>query len=447
MKILIISYSYKPAITPRSFRWSAIAEHWVKQGHHVDVVCAWMAGLSRNQTLNGVHVHRVGGTISELLRSQLKKSVAYPNAEKSKFPADDASTSSQKIKYGLAYLSKWIHDHTWKKVYWPDYAGLWYLPALLKARQLINGHHYDGIISVSHPFTGHLVGLSLKKSYPKIKWLVDVGDPFCFAHDAPTNNHKLYQNLNYLMEEKVFVSADAVAVTTASTLTTYTSLFPESIEKITIIPPLLSNWDAQDNESEREKLFPEDEKIRLIFLGTLYSSIRRPDFLLKLFLNIIENEPSLAAKLELHFFGKIYDCQYSFKPYNTLMGKNLFTHGIVNHAKAKQAMQEADVLVNIGNKTPYRLPSKLVEYARSGKPLLNLIEIDDDSSLMFLKKYPGKILNIINEKASVDKNKINETIKFIHNLHEPIECTDLDQWLKPFDITQISSSYQNIFNP
>jgi hypothetical protein len=248
------------------------------------------------------------------------------------------------------------------------------------------------------------------------------------------------------MEEKVFVSADAVTVTTESTLKTYTSLFPESAEKITIVPPLLSNWDAQDNESEREKLFPEDEKIRLIFLGTLYSSIRRPDFLLKLFLNIIENEPGLAAKLELHFFGKIYDCQDSFKSYNTLIGKNLFTHGIVNHAKAKQAMQEADVLVNIGNKTPYRLPSKLVEYARSGKPLLNLIEIDNDSSLILLKKYPGKMLTIFNKEDSVDQKTIDKTIDFIHDLHQAIESIGLEQWLKPFDITQVSLSYQNIVN-
>jgi len=63
---LIISYSYKPANNPRSFRWSAIAEFWVKQGYQVDVVTAWKSGLPRQEVVNGVHVYRVSVTAIEL---------------------------------------------------------------------------------------------------------------------------------------------------------------------------------------------------------------------------------------------------------------------------------------------------------------------------------------------------------------------------------------------
>ena len=56
-------------------------------------------------------------------------------------------------------------------------------------------------------------------------------------------------------------------------------------------------------------------------------------------------------------------------------------------------MAEADVLVNIGNRTSYQLPSKVVEYAAFGKPILNFLASPDDSSAVFLSKYPF-LLNV-----------------------------------------------------
>jgi hypothetical protein len=50
MKILVVIHSYAPALNPRSFRWSAIAEHWAARGHTVDVVCAAM-GYDDHRTM------------------------------------------------------------------------------------------------------------------------------------------------------------------------------------------------------------------------------------------------------------------------------------------------------------------------------------------------------------------------------------------------------------
>ena len=77
MRILIVIYSYTPALSPRTFRWSAIAECWAKQGHHVDVVCAWKPGLLESEILNGVHVYRTGGKITESLRNRFAIKKTY----------------------------------------------------------------------------------------------------------------------------------------------------------------------------------------------------------------------------------------------------------------------------------------------------------------------------------------------------------------------------------
>jgi hypothetical protein len=72
MRLLIICSNYTPDLSPRAFRWSAIAEHWAARGHQIDVVCEWRPSRSRQEVLNGVDVYREGGKVSERLRHRLR---------------------------------------------------------------------------------------------------------------------------------------------------------------------------------------------------------------------------------------------------------------------------------------------------------------------------------------------------------------------------------------
>ncbi|MBF7081425.1 glycosyltransferase [Desulfallas sp. Bu1-1] len=431
--VLIITYSYAPAITPRAFRWAAIAEHWAGQGHHVDIVCAWMPGLPREEILNGVHIYRVGSTVSEVLRSRFGKPDAHPQTGRGKLTKGIISASLLRP----ASLAKWIHDRTWKKIYWPDYACLWYFPALKKVQQLVLKNRYDNLISVSHPFTGHLVGLGLKKKYPQLRWVVDIGDPFCFLEETPANNHQLYKSLNYSIERNIFRHADAVAVTTEPALEKYAGLFPESAGKIRVIPPLLSLVEDYAIENTR---FPGDHKIRLAFIGTLYKTIRNPGFLLLLFEKLLQTH--LADRLELHFLGDINNCRDCFKPYKTLLGTRIFLHSPVTHDKALEAMKNADVLVNIGNSTPYQLPSKLVEYASTGKSILNLAKTANDSSTAFLKSYSASLC-LLENTTTLDANQLVNLIEFIEYPPQ-IDRLTLRRRLASFRIEVIAAAYEGL---
>ena len=51
-------------------------------------------------------------------------------------------------------------------------------------------------------------------------------------------------------------------------------------------------------------------------------------------------------------------------------------------------IKEADVLINIGNNNKYQEPSKLIEYMYSGKKILNICSIEEDTSAELLKIYP-----------------------------------------------------------
>ncbi len=432
MKILIISYYYTPAISPRAFRWTSIAEYWAKQGEQVTVICSCDSNLKRNEIVNGVHIHRTGNTIIKTLRKQFINDNSIKNKKLNK---------QGRSKNRLPLFLKWIYDHTWKKVYWPDFACLWYFSALKKAKYLFKTYKYDILISVSVPFTCNMVGLNLKKSFPQACWIMDVGDPFCVLDTIMINNknnNKIYKKINYFIEKKIVNYANAISVTNKIFFKKYIDLFPVSAKKIYIIPPLIS---LNNNDKNKSRIFLSKDKIKFVFIGSLYKKTRNPKFLLKLFSELLQTH--LSDRLELHFFGNISDCYNFFKPYTSLLDNKIFLHGLVNHNTAQQIMIEANFLVNIGNSKSYLLPSKLVEYTSTGKPILNLIKNDSDSTVSFLNKYSAS-LSLLEDMTVLNSNYLQKLIEFIENPPK-IKPSILNKMLINFQIEEIASTYKKLF--
>ncbi|HEX3050890.1 MAG TPA: glycosyltransferase, partial [Aggregatilineaceae bacterium] len=374
MKLLILSYFYTPDVSPRALRWSTLAEYWVANGYQVTVISAWEPGLLREEVINGVCVYRVHSIWLERLHGWFKQ--ANVNAPQAKNTNRRLSLLSW-LRGQFTRAARWFYHAVYKQVYWPDGSFSWYGPARRQALKLTPA---DVLISVSNPFTGHLVGQSIHRNYSR--WVVDVGDPFSLQDiDAP-NNRRLYGWLNRRMERDIFRQADAISVTTPATLARYAAAFPESAAKIHLIPPLL----AAPLVSHEPEIEP-DERIRFVFAGRLYPDIRRPDFMLKLFAGLLHTP--LKDSLELHIYGYVREVYDAFKPYTELIDQRIFLHGVVPHVEVMEAMRRASVLVNVGNRTPYQLPSKVVEYASLGKPILNLIQIADDSSVAFFEPHPA----------------------------------------------------------
>lgn len=365
MRILIVSHMYAPDRSPRAYRWTAVAEEWARQGHQVHVVAAWKAGNQDQETLNGVRVERVGGRLGQKLRALLRRQGSPAAATTQPTPATGGGT--------LFRLAKRVYDLTWRRLFWPDYACLWVLPAWRATRRALDDGDWDALVTVSHPFTCHLVGLAAKKRRPGLTWVADMGDPFSFFTEIPLNNHALYAGLNRRAEAAVLERADQVAVTVDSCRTAYAQAFP-GLGRISVVPPLLS---LPPRPSTAERL---GSGVHLVYVGTLYRAIRNPAWLLELTAALVGR----GLDLHLHLFGDVNDCGAEIAAGQARLGDRLHLHGTVARDRVAAALAGADVLVNIGNSTPHQLPSKIVEYVAAAKPVLNLSPADDDTSAVFL---------------------------------------------------------------
>jgi hypothetical protein len=437
VKALILTHLYAPSIDPRAFRWTAISEYWVSQGHSVDVLSGWRTGFAHEEMRNGVRVCRVGGAITENVRSFLEKAGGGTRKEHG-YPGERTpSLKGIPPASGFATSIKAILTKGLEKIWWPDHAWFWYLPAVRKVRALLSAQKYDCLISVSNPFTGHVVGYSARRRHPSLPWIVDVGDPFSFVEEVPRNNRRLYGDLNVRWEKKIFQAAGAVSVTTEGTQERYAGAIPEYAGKIFVIPPLLSE---PGEGAPVGTIFPEDGKLRLVFVGTLYRAIRSPDFLLRLYGKLLAMP--LADRLELHFFGNVNDCTESFLPFRDQVGKTLFLHGVVPRDVVFRAMREGTVLVNIGNNTSYQLPSKVVEYASLGKPVVNLVKIENDSSVEFFSRYPAAV-SLLDTGAAPAEDAAAMLAVFLENPPR-LEPSAVREWLGRFRVEKIAADYEGL---
>jgi glycosyltransferase involved in cell wall biosynthesis len=395
MKLLIITYSYTPDLTPRAFRWSAVAERLAQKGHTVHVLCAAGSSSHDGRSEDGVAVHRVKDWLL--------------NASSRVTPGAGAVAIAPRSAVGgllYATLRKLVRA-VWRAVYWPDYACGWVIPAARTARSLCETNNYDWIISVSHPFSGHVVGMLAKAQTPQSKWFVDISDPYCLMREPSPNNRLFYAWISRAIEGRVIAGADAISVTTESTHRLYESEFPASIGKMHVIPPLLS-ISGLDRPSTRQV----DGVIRLVFVGTLYRRLRSPKHLLACVSALKTMLPQL--RLELHFYGAVNDCGDDLASCPEVIRSCLFVHGMVCRENVVQAMIDADVLVNIGNDSESQLASKVIEYMAVGKPILNLVSIARDVSIGALADYPST-LTILRSGSEPDLEVIKALRDFVLN--------------------------------
>lgn len=327
---IVVTERFPPCNDPRALRWGAIARAWRERGIEPIVVTPKRSG--------------------------------------------DGTASSAPTWLRAAYRA------SWGQIRWPDYASRWTRHARREALEQVAGNPGSPLVTVSNPYSDHLVGLAVKRAFPRTRWLVDIGDPFSIPHAPRVNNSWLYAGRNVALEREVLRLADVVTVTNGATSAAYETCFPECRGKIHVVPPLVSVGPQITRGDQRSHA-----RRHLVFAGRLYRNLRSPGPLLNWFRELVRCS---EAEWHLHFFGDVDPCRAEFWPFADLLGRRVWLHGMTSHEIVGRALSEADALVNIGNDNPHQVPSKLVEYMAMGRPILNVSPRADDTARELLKDYP-----------------------------------------------------------
>lgn len=429
MRILLLLVQYYPVRNPNVYRWSAIAEYWAQQGHEVHVLCTRRAGEPNEDVKNGIPVHRAGhATLLDW---------AYNLLGAKKRRGEIHATTLAKPGFLRRTLEK-IVDLTWRNFYWPDGSCLWYFPGKKRALQLQKQYSFDAIISVSLPFTANLIASAIKKKYPDIHWLMDIEDPFAISEEFWVNNFKLYRKKNFRAERNALSLADSVSVTVSAAQRIYERVFPDIDlkQKIRVTPPVI-NTDMLVQTADFE-IFTKG-KIHIAYFGTFYETVRMPDAFLAIIAQLFQQFPDQQARLQIHFFGEIPAKAWVVFENDPSLRKNLQFHGLVTRETVAAAMQQTDFLLNIGNTTNYHLPSKSAEYLRSGKPIINICQNEEDTFAEFMCDYT--LICNLSSQVSPHENARQLHLFLDENIGKSVPPEKITQMAQPYTLESIADAY------
>ena len=253
----------------------------------------------------------------------------------------------------------------------PDARIGWNKFALEKARELIQLHAIDIVITSSPPHSTQLIGLQLKKEF-NLKWLADLRDPWTeIYYNKLLFRTSWAKKIDYGYEQACLQNADTLIVVSEDIKRRFGEARETILEKIHVIP---NGFDEEDFSSEQIK--NEGKKKYISYVGNLGLQYPIEDFL-KTFSELVKVDP----QWRIRFVGNVSDVV------NTeiqKLGLEKWVEFIpyVEHKKAVEYMINSDLLLLIIPNTENNkgiLTGKLFEYIATGNPIIYIGPEDGDA--------------------------------------------------------------------
>ena len=373
-KILIVTHQYLPHTSPRTTRWKLIVDELVSMGNEVTVI------TGTKQVEKEKNIIYIGNRTSSNIVNQVRKR------------SNNLSGSSVIKKLFYKFLKK-IYRIVIKTFAWPDYSMFWLL-SIYRQRKKLN-LDYDLMISVSLPFSSHIAAYILNKKNNK-EWLMDIGDPFTLKKDAPENNKILYGLLNKYYENKFYHLASKILFTHEDSMSAHIDHFNINPEKTFIGNPISEFKDEIFSSSIKYdyKLNP----IKFGYFGVFTKGVRSP----KNFINHFEG----IENIQFHWYVN-EDSKNEITKYSN--NSTSFFHSLISREEALKRMADSvHCLLSIGNLNTTQIPSKVIEYISTGKPVIHFSEIENDPVKNIAKNFNN--LFILSEETSKKDffNQLNE---------------------------------------
>lgn len=336
MKILLVSNAFYPEISPRSYRATELAKEFSRQDHKVVVITKF-----RN------HDYR-DFLLETPVQIKMWKWGRLPEVVISK-------------RNPWAFISRVLKRVLMVLFEYPAIEDMFHVKKMLRREK-----GYDLMISFAVPYPVHWGVAWAMNRREKIatKWVADCGDPY--MGDVLDSFRKPFY-FAYL--EKWFCrKVDFITIPVQSAIDAY---YPEFHGKIKIIP---QGFDF--NLSTQKHVKYDREVPEFAYAGRFLQGIRDPEPLL-----------AFLLKIEIPFRFHVYTDQPEYlKDYLDLLKEKLIVSEFIPREQLIKELSRMDFLINFDNNTTLNVPSKLIDYSITGRPVLNIKkEFSAESVKNFLK--------------------------------------------------------------
>ena len=159
----------------------------------------------------------------------------------------------------------------------------------------------------------------------------------------------------------------------------------------------------------------EKNEYRCCFIGTTYREIRNPMYAMKVFAMVSKD----MREVSLHLYGKT-DMQRELDDWEIAHPGFFAFHGFIGSDEVDGIYDETDYVVSIGNKLKGIVPGKTFEIFGKLKPIIHFTDVENDSSLEYIEKYPN--VCILDMRDSIETS----ALKMMEFLKKPYEICDAD---------------------
>jgi len=332
MRILIVCRSFYPEISPRSFRATELAKEFARQGHEVTVCLS-----QKNNDYTALKNEY--GIIFKFMPPVKWKSVPI-------------------IEKGILHWpSRAIRRLLQLMLEYPDIELMFKVKRVLKKEK-----GYDLLISIAVPYPIHW-GVAMacsKKHRIATIWVADCGDPYM---GVQTDSFKKMFYFKYL--EKWFMKkADYISIPVETARQGY---FNEFHYKIKVIPQGFKFQNEKRNANIQINPIP-----TFAYAGNFVPGQKDPS-------EFLEFLSSINKQFKFYVFTST---KALVKKYQGMLNSKLIINDIIPREELLDFLSSVDFVVNFDYNTTVQIPSKLIDYAIVGKPILNVKKTLDKVTIM-----------------------------------------------------------------
>ena len=330
MNIVFLSNSFPPQRTPRAVQVSRLARHLGKSVH---VVCDCRAGES----------------------------------DASIWSEDESTMTTRLCRPQILSLAEWLliklHGGRFlvpdPEVSWAWSASRW----ILRNAELGES---DVLATFGVPMSDHLAGLRIKRR-TDVNWIAHFSDPWC---DNPFRKDGfLARRMNLYLERKVMEAADRLVFTSQETVELVMRRYPAAWrDKVRVLPHA---FDPNLYPDERPG---QGSKIVFRYIGNFYGH-RTPEPLFRGLRLVSERNPGVLEGVSFELVGSVPEDMLRSENYEKLPVGLVRAVSPVQYRKSLELMCESSTLLvmDAPAKISVFLPSKLVDYVGSGRPLFGIV--------------------------------------------------------------------------